>query len=65
VAYDPSKDTALAILREFVADCLAVGNNDPAQTFDQLSLVQDWPDLAITFERAYAFVEYADRHGGC
>jgi len=55
------KDDALSILREFVADCLAVGNNDPQETLDYLRKAQDWPDLATTFERAFAFVESADR----
>lgn len=53
-------EEAMALLREFVADCLILGNNDPQETFDHLQQVQDWPDLAQTFKKAYALIERAD-----
>ena len=55
-----TEEEALAILREFVADCMILGHNDPTETYDHLRMVQDWPDLAETFKRAFALLVRAD-----
>ena len=43
------------IVREFVADVMAAHSNDYEEVLETLR--RDWPDLAKTFEAAYAFVE--------
>jgi hypothetical protein len=52
------EDSALQILREFVADVLAVHANDPNEAFESTS--EEWPDLAITFRSAYELIERSD-----
>jgi hypothetical protein len=47
-------ESADAILREFVADVLAANSNDYEEAV--YGLERDWPDLAVTFKRAYKFV---------
>jgi hypothetical protein len=59
-ALEPGKDDPSGILREFVADCLAAGQNDFDEACADLRNVQDWPDLEKTFRRAHACVETLD-----
>ena len=59
-ALEPGKDDPSKILREFVADCLAAGQNDFDEACSHLRNVQDWPDLEKTFRRARACVETLD-----
>ena len=49
---------ALQILREFVADVMVAHDNSYSKAM--AALEDDWFDLALTFQRAYAFVERAD-----
>ena len=51
-------ENELQILREFVADIMAANANDYDEAIKVLD--QDWPDLAVTFRKAYALVEQAD-----
>jgi hypothetical protein len=51
-------EEAIQILREFVADVMAANANDYQEAIDTLG--RDWPDLGVTFQKAFALVERAD-----
>lgn len=53
---DPNE--ANEILREFCADVLAAYGNDEWQVKDRLAA--EWPDLAITWAKAQAYVNQLD-----
>jgi hypothetical protein len=52
------EQSALDVLREFVADVLAAHGN--SYNGAMVALETDWLDLAITFQRAHALIERID-----
>jgi hypothetical protein len=49
---------ATSILREFVADVLSAHDNNFNRAMEALET--EWLDLAVTFQKAYVFLERLD-----